>query len=216
MIATVTETTPSLHDWGEERWPLRVHLGCGGVYLAGYTNIDVDDEGVSVQAATSQAISANLTNASNYYARLAGSALALPERRRTIFDLQADIVEGLPYETGQVDKILAIQCFDHLTPVKALEALDRWWNILTPGGVLILTVPDTLATFDLIETGTPDERAFGLRHLRGPRRDEYGFHVAWYTPETLTGLMKAHGFETELIDNIHFYPAICVRGRKRT
>jgi len=209
-----TRSTPSLYDAGEEAWPIKLHLGCGGVYLTGYINIDADACGQLAGVTPREQIERNRTTIDDYYARAVGTALALPQRRSTIYDSHAEFVYGLDYAPNTVYKILAIQCFDHLSPVKALDALSVWRRMLRPGGVLIMTVPDMPATLDLIETGNAEEREFGLRHLRGPQRDQWGYHIAWYTPATLLELLQSQGYAATLIDNPHFYPAIAVHAVK--
>lgn len=203
--------TPQLYDEGEEAWAIKLHLGCGGVYLEGYINLDA--VGTPVAQASKDQWQANRTTVTDYYGRQPGTMLALPERHPTVLDRCADIAQlDNLYWSHTVDKILAVQVFDHLTPAQAYKMLGDWRYLLRRSGVLILSVPDMLVTLDLIETGGEAERAFGLRHLRGPQRDQWGYHVAWYTPQTLTEMLTHHGFQASLLDNFHAYPAIVVKG----
>ena len=196
-----------LHDDGEEAWPAKLHLGCGGVRLTGYINVDID--GV-LAIDEPELASQNATDISNYYARLDGDPNHLPTRRATVCDLVADITR-LPYQSSSVDKVVAIQVFEHLPPADAMMALVHWRDILRYGRPLIISVPDMEGTLDLLAT----DFDFALRHLRGRQGDYANAHHAWYTEAGLCGLLKWFDFRVEMLDNFHFYPAIVVRAIKQ-
>jgi len=196
-----------LHDDGEESWPVKLHLGCGGVRLAGYINCDID----GVLAIDEPELARqNTTDIRNYYARLDGDANHLPTRRATVCDLIDDIT-CLPYLPSSVDKIVAIQVFEHLSPAEAMMALTHWRDILWCGQPLVMSVPDMEGTLDMLAT----DFDFALRHLRGRQDDYANAHHAWYTKAGLCRLLKWFGFRVEVLDNPHFYPAIAVRAVKQ-
>ena len=203
-----------LYDEGEEHWPVKLHLGCGGIFLRGYRNVDIDGLDAKTNPATAQANSADVRD---YYAGLDGDAHHLPVRRLTVVDLTADIVE-LPYTPRTVDKILAVQVFEHLSPVRAMDALYHWHRILKVGSPLVMSVPDMAGILDMMDAAqcmyndsAVADFAFALRHLRGRRTNHYNSHHAWYTSETLCELLDFCGFKTTLLPNFHFYPAIVAR-----
>lgn len=208
-------TSPQLHDEGEESWPLKIHAGCGGIYLTdsgtGYYNLDV--AGV-LAADHPNLIEQNATTIKNYYARLDGDALNLPARRETVADCLLDLSIGLPYLPETVDKIVAVQFFEHLSPARALVVLQGWHDVLRTGHPLVMSVPDMVGTLALFGDGRGNSD-FALRHLRGRQGDEYQSHHAWYTLETLCELVNYCGFDVNPIDNWHFYPAVCIRAIKR-
>ena len=98
------------------------------------------------------------------------------------------------------------------SPARAQECLIRWWLILRKHGVVIISVPDMEETFNLIENG---DIKFGLRHLRGSRRNLYNWHSAWYTRNSLVELCESIGFAVEPLLNFHDYPALVVRLHKQ-
>jgi predicted SAM-dependent methyltransferase len=111
-----------------------------------------------------------------------------------------------------VDKIVAVQVFEHFTPVNAMFALRRWRVALKVGAPLILSVPDMDGTLELIERGDSD---FALRHLRGRTGDRWNSHHAWYTRDTLIELLEYADFVSVMqLPNLHFYPAIVVKAIK--
>lgn len=200
--------TPFLYDEGEENWLQKYHLGNGGVYLEGYINCDV--MGVSALEHP-DLVDQNLTTVTDYYARLDGDIHQLPTRRETVCDLIAD-VSHFAAMPQTADKIIAIQVFEHFTPVAAIRALNHWRGALKVGASLILSVPDMDDTLELIECGNS---GFALRHLRGRTGDKWNSHHAWYTRDTLIELLEARGFDRVYqLPNFHFYPAIVVKAIK--
>jgi len=201
-------TTEWLHDDGEEAWPMKLHLGNGGIYLeGGYINCDINGKLASDNL--KQRIE-NTTTIYNYYARLEGDADHLPTRRQTVCDLVCDVTQ-LPYKSSCVDKIVAIQVFEHFTPTKAIKALNHWHDLLWLGQPLVMSVPDMDGTLDMLET----DPTFAMRHLRGRTGDVFNTHHAWYTKSSLCELLEFCGFMVEVLPSPHFYPAICVRAVKQ-
>jgi predicted SAM-dependent methyltransferase len=95
---------------------------------------------------------------------------------------------------------------------EAGKALEECSRVLRPEGIMRIDVPDHDETMRLFrETG--DE--FYIRHLLGPRKTLWGYHLASYTPQTLKWHVEEHGYE--LVDsepNIHLYPQFCLRFKK--
>lgn len=87
-----------------------------------------------------------------------------PELKGNILeaDLLADATE-LPLAPGSVDFVIASHVLEHLQ--FPLEALRAWYNVLAPGGVLLLRVPDKRYTFDQSRERTP------LTHLLSEQED---------------------------------------------
>jgi hypothetical protein len=211
----MSQSSFQLHDECEEAWPVKLHCGCGGVYLTdpgtGYYNLDV--RGV-LAVDFPDLREENETSVSNYYARLEGDALHLPERRETVADCLIDLSCELPYPVDSVDKIVAVQFFEHLSPMRALSVMQNWHGVLKAGRPLVMSVPDMTGTLALFGDGR-GMTDFAIRHLQGRCGDEYQSHHAWYTLETLCELVNYCGFDVLPIANFHFYPAICVRAIKR-
>ena len=197
-----------LYDQGEESWPIKLHIGCGGIRLLGYTNIDAQGR---LASDSQDAARENETTVTDYYSRLDGSPANLPTRRPNIIDMYADVA-AMPYQACTVDKIVGIQVFEHLTPAHATMALAHWHCILRYHAPLILSVPDMYETLDMIDT----EPEFARRHMLGRQKGDYlNTHHAWYTLSTLTELLIFSGFSIVMsLPNFHFYPAIVVRACK--
>lgn len=198
-------TTEQLYDKGEENWQTKLHVGCGGIRLVGYTNIDID--GLPASSFPEEA-KANETGITDYYARLEGDMCHLPAPRATYYDLLGDM-RFLPYEANSVDKMVAIQCLEHLTVDDAILTLYDWFGMLRPGGTLILSVPDMDETLEMIHT----EPELAYRHLRGAKKSVWSQHQSWYTKRSLIQMLSNHSRVASVVelDNFHFYPAIVLR-----
>jgi SAM-dependent methyltransferase len=206
-------TTEQLHDKGEEGWPTKLHVGCGGVYLLGYTNIDAAGS-LRKKRRTVRSLP-NITAINNYYKTEADWG-SLPRRRETICDQLCDVRElDSLYTDNSVDKIVAVQVLEHLTPIDAQLVIDQFHSLLEPGGVLILSVPDTEGTLDWIEIGDAERVAFSVRHLRGTRRDPWSIHKSWWTDESLHAALAWVGFKKIVtLENFHAYPSVVMKAVK--
>ena len=67
-------------------------------------------------------------------------------------DVVADAVQ-LPFRPGSLDFLIASHVLEHLQ--FPLAALEEWYRLLAPGGVLLLRVPDKRFTFDVKRQRTP-------------------------------------------------------------
>lgn len=205
--------TQQLYDYGEEDWATKLHVGCGGVYLDGYINIDV--QCTQVEDVDEELLKAQKTTIDQYYTQSA-SWHNLPERRVAICDLCSNVMD-LDYFFVQesVDKIVGIQVLEHLGPTEFTSALGLFCDLLRPGGVLVISVPDMLGTLMWIEEGDKEMVEFALRHLRGSLKDKWSRHRSWWTKETLSNALHWAGFRSvQWLDNFHAYPALVVRAKK--
>jgi len=50
-------------------------------------------------------------------------------------------VENLPFESGTIDEILALDIYEHISHLRSLAMLQHWFDILKPAGKLILRSP---------------------------------------------------------------------------
>lgn len=191
--------------------PVRLHIGCGTVYLTDWINVDLPSPNCFLASERPDLVERYRATADDYYAR----------HKKTIADLRKGPLDQsyvcdrygsynfLPVVPGTVDEMLARHSFEHLSITEARSALVNLNTVMKLGGELVLDVPDHEETLRLYrETG--DE--FYVRHLLGPRRNDYGYHCMSFTPERLTTLVQEYGFEFKQSEpNIHIYPAICLR-----
>jgi hypothetical protein len=195
---------------------MKLHLGCGSVYLEDYVNIDLQGPKTFLAVDRPDLVKGYRTTEDQYYARHRDKTQdrlrAGPLDQEYVCDHYGDFFSLFYFGYSQVEEILARQTFEHLSFREAHRALDQACGVLKPGGLLRIDVPDHEATLDLLcKTGD----TFYKRHLLGPRRSEDGYHLVGYTRDILRTLVESHGFKfiTEE-ENIHWYPAFTLRFKK--
>ena len=78
-------------------------------------------------------------------------------------DIVADMVSVRQHlADASVDAVYSAHSLEHLPPAEAARALRAFWHILTPGGVLLVTVPDTQAALSLLLSGGAEAPAYHL------------------------------------------------------
>jgi len=204
--------TSQLYDPNEETWQEKLHIGCGGIYLRGYTNIDT--RGSIATSLADDELTAHSTTIREYY-REDGEWNSLPKRGHIIVDKKMTM-QNMEYEylPGSVDKIVVVQAMEHLDPIDFVVTIDSFLKVLRRPGVLIVSVPDMTGTLDWIDED-PSKTEFAVRHLRGTMKDVWSQHRSWWTQETLAKALEWVGFDAvRPLQNFHCYPAIVMRGQK--
>lgn len=194
---------------------VRAHIGAGSVYLRDWINIDLPSERTFLASERPDLVEKWITTEDRYYGRHADKTIEKlrqgPLHQETVCDRYGSF-DFLPVRTGQIEEILCRHVFEHLSMVEAHHALSNIRSVLAKDGILRLDVPDHFKTLQLFQE-TRD--SFYIRHLLGPRRDQRGFHMMSYSPDRLRWLVESHGFQfVRQEENIHIYPAICLRFRK--
>lgn len=197
-------TTPFLRDEGELAWPLKLHLGCGNIYLKGHKNIDI--VGISADTLSHAELSSYLVDIDDYYNQ---RMFCTDNKMQSVVDLICDFSK-LPYQPSSVDKIVCIQALEHIHPTQLQGTLVHWWNLLKAGRPLILSVPDSKATLKLIKED-PDS---AIRFLCGSLNGEYSSHLTWFSKKSFFDILERVGFAVTELPNFHDYPAIVVRAIK--
>lgn len=194
---------------------MKLHIGCGSVYLQDYCNVDLEGPKTFLAAERPDLVERWLTTEDRYYARHSDKTIDSlrvgPLDQEYVCDLYGSFLTWP--KLIRATEVLARHSFEHLSITEARAALTRLHDfILEPGGLLRIDVPDHDETLRLlIETGD----RFYVRHLLGPRRGDFGFHMMSYTRERLRALVESHGFRfVEEEPNIHCYPAFCLRFEK--
>jgi methyltransferase family protein len=199
---------------------LRLHVGCGTVYLDGYVNLDLPVEGYSFLATERPDLLArNRTTVDRYYKK--------EESRETLEhgprDPQACVVDryapmdALPYAPGTVDEIRSVQSLEHLDMREGPRVLRHWYETLKPGGVLHVDVPDFEETARQL-LAQPDEpsKDWYYRLVYGSQKNPYAFHKNGFSPARLERMLHEAGFREvrHLPNTIHFYPVVIAEAIK--
>jgi len=192
---------------------IKVHLGCGTVYLEGYDNVDVPITEHQLADNNPDIVEQNSTTVDNYYTRHVDKGLIMGgtlHKTCVVVDKYGDVF-NLPYEDNTIDELRLVQVFEHLTFEQGQHALRYWLTKLKPGGILHLDVPDLDGTVALYAT----EPEWATRLLFGSQRNEYGQHKSMYNKQSLRTVAEEVGYIfINYLPNIHFYPAFAIEFAK--
>lgn len=94
----------------------------------------------------------------------------------------------LPFPDGSVDEVRASHVLEHLTFREASEALQDWFRVLKPGGVIRVAVPD-------VQKCLAANDGKHLFYLMGGQTNEHDIHRSAYDVERLEALLEHTGFE---------------------
>lgn len=191
---------------------LKLHVGCGTVYLDGYVNLDLPVEGYSFLATERPDLLArNRTTVDRYYKKDESRATlehGPSEPQACVVDRYAPM-DALPYAPGTVDEIRSVQSLEHLDMREGPRVLRHWYEILRPGGIAHVDVPDFEETARQL-LAQPDEPAkdWYYRLVYGSQKNPYAFHKNGFSPARLERMLLEAGFrEVRHVPNkIHFYP----------
>jgi predicted SAM-dependent methyltransferase len=111
-------------------------------------------------------------------------------------DMTADCSE-LPFEVDSASLIESYHLIEHMTKVKAMVALEHWYGLLKPGGLLVLECPDIEEVMRQYLQGNEEM----LYSVYGRYRHPYDSHCWGYSRSSLTSILKAIGFKEVKVSN---------------
>ena len=188
---------------------MKLHLGCGDVYLDGWINIDIYDDGRSFFPYEREDIlEYNKTDVEHYYKHQIGDGSC-----QIVADKFMDLTEiPYPYKDDSVDEILVVGVFEHFDKNIARDLLREWYRILKNDCRLTIDVPDMMETFEVFKK----DPNFGIRLIYGSQKNEHSYHKWGYTFDTLSDRCKKAGFRIVNKSNLikHDYPVFGVEAIK--
>lgn len=200
--------------------PLRLHVGCGTVYLDGYVNIDLEVPGYSFLAGERPDLLAlNRTTVDRYYKHEESQATLEHGPKHPQFCVvdRYAAIDALPCAPGSVDEIRAVQVLEHVEMKRVPDVLRHWHGLLREGGVAHVDVPDFEETARQL-LARPDEpsKDWYYRLIYGSQKNPHAFHRSGFSPARLARLLREAGFrEVRHVRNtIHFYPVAIAEGVK--
>ncbi len=189
---------------------MKLHLGCGTVYLDGFINIDGKPDHFSKNC-DSRTLKNISTTFNNYYKYEYGKG-----PNSVIADLELDISKSLPFNDNSVEEIVMFHVLEHFQSYNVESIVKEIFRVLEPNGSFFVAVPDLKETAKLlINAKTEEEEDWAIRLIHGTQRNEYAHHYCGYTKRTLKNLLKSCGFtKFEDMPNLNFYPAIHMKAIK--
>jgi len=199
---------------------IRLHVGCGTVYLEGYVNLDVEVPGYSFLASERpDLVELNRTRVERYYKHEESRASLEGGPRGPQFcvvDRYAR-VDALPFPRDSVDEIRSVQVLEHVGMKEAPRVLEHWRETLRAGGTLHLDVPDFEETARQL-LAQPDEpsKDWYYRLVYGSQKNPYAYHQNGFSPARVERLLREAGFRQvkHLPNTLHFYPAVIAEASK--
>ncbi len=106
-------------------------------------------------------------------------------------------VRKVPLPSGSVELIYASHVLEHFGRHEYRDVLAEWFRVLSPEGVLRLSVPDFAACAALYHEGGLTDRLSGLTGLLvGGQRDSNDFHKMVFDEQSLRQDLLETGFRT--------------------
>ena len=197
---------------------MKLHIGCGPVYLDGYCNCDVRCKGHFLAFDRPDLVDKNKTTIDKYYTKNVDRN-AIEKRLFNHEEVVVDIfakAHRLPFPDGSIEEIRTYQMFEHFSLPEAIKLLKYWHRKLVNRGKLYLDIPDLAQTAYLfVNAQSEEDKDWYTRLLYGSHKDAYGVHKMMYTRNSISRLLYQYGYnDLKFHDNIHFYPAFAVEATK--
>lgn len=114
---------------------------------------------------------------------------------RSIDEVVVDDVKLLSsFDSNSADLIYACHVLEHMYRHERLGVLRRWCEILKPGGILRVAVPDFDKVVHLYQNGESLENLIGF--LYGGQDYEFNFHYYCWDFKSLEQDLKSSGFSS--------------------
>jgi len=189
---------------------MKLHIGCGTIYLKDYVNIDgkADFMANNCPADVMEKVATTLDR---YYKHPFGHGA-----KKVVVDAQFDIGGAFPYQSGTAEEAVMMHVLEHFPLYRVGGVLEEIRRVLKPGGAFVVAVPDVKGMAKMLaEAETPEEEDLAIRFIHGTQRNEYAHHLCGYTPRTLKSLLSEHGFgKFQELPNINCYPAVHLKAHK--
>jgi SAM-dependent methyltransferase len=190
---------------------MKLHIGCGTVYLDGYVNLDCKPDYFADKCDAS-VLEANRTTYDRYYKQDFGT---LPGH--VVVDVEHDIFAWpLPFPDDSMDEVVMYQVLEHMPDYARGCILDNIAQVIRPGGVFLVSVPDVKQTARMLaEARTDKDEDWAIRLIHGTQRNAWCHHWCGYTPRTLRSFLSEHGFGSFAdLPSINFYPVVHIKAVK--
>lgn len=197
---------------------IKLHLGCGPVFLEGFYNCDIKCKGHYLASERPDLVEKNKTTIENYYTKKVDRQ-SIESRIYNSEEVVVDIyakAHKLPFLNNTVEEIRSYQMFEHFTRPEAYKILKYWRRKLIDRGVLYLDIPDLAQTaYNYVNAESEADKEWCVRLMYGSQKNKYGVHKMMYSKDSIAKLLYQTGYnDLEFYPNIHFYPAFGVRALK--
>lgn len=189
---------------------MKLHLGCGTIYLKNYINIDSAPD-YFTDKCPSEILEQNFTTYENYYKKEFGKSSG-----KVVADLKSDLMDRFPFDDKSIDEIVMYQVLEHIPLYNVDKILSEISRVLKTDGIFKVCVPDVKETAKLlVESLTESEEDWAIRLIHGTQRNKWSHHYCGYTLRILKNVLLNHNFiKFEELPSINFYPVIHLKAIK--
>lgn len=198
---------------------IRLHLGCGTIYLDKFINIDNKSDKIrGIDDNNTYNINDNKTTLNNYYKHSLKYAMKTSKEKEIIVDIEDDIcnlnlIKKFGIKENSVDEIVCVQALEHIEEDEILSVLKVWHSMLNKKGSMLLSVLDTVGVVEEVYMDSIIDRNnldWCFRLLYGSKMNK---HVSWFDMIKLRKLLHKAGFKhvANSKEIKHDYPALVVR-----
>jgi 2-polyprenyl-3-methyl-5-hydroxy-6-metoxy-1,4-benzoquinol methylase len=110
-------------------------------------------------------------------------------------EFREGLVDALNLNDVRITKIAFLEVIEHIYPDQGLKTLRQFYELLAPGGRLVISTPNSRSLWPAIE--------WSLDHLSLVPKLAEEQHVASYNPTSLAKLGEAAGFRVHDIRTLH-------------
>lgn len=106
-------------------------------------------------------------------------------------------VKDLDYDSNTVDKIFSSHLIEHLTHSEFETAIDSWYRMLKPGGLLEIRCPNFIAIINQFMESSEPERWEYINMIFGPTaqgNSNYNLHKNGFSVQRLSSVLVKRGF----------------------
>jgi len=183
---------------------MKLHIGCGDIYLKDYVNIDVI--GDLTTEVTREELKENETTLNKYFKHLFGSP-----RRKIILDRKMDLLKKWPFKDNSIDKIVMISCIEHFYKKDAQFIISEVNRVLKRGGIFLVDFPDLEKQYKKYYKKNPE---FFMELVYCNHKNKYSIHHWGYTTETFKQMMGLNFLCIKKQIVKHDYPMIGIKAVK--
>lgn len=110
-------------------------------------------------------------------------------------DLVVDFLKKpLPFERGSISEVVLFHTIEHISKRLHRVLLTNIWNLLEPGGLLIISYPEFLKCVENWKTNYKGKKEFWEATIFGRQLYPSDTHVALMCTEDFTILLESVGF----------------------
>lgn len=115
-------------------------------------------------------------------------------------------VRFLPFKDSAVDEIYAGHLLEHFAPREYEALLTEWKRVLSDGGKLTVTVPDTRKSLDLVAQGKMTLEQLASVVYGGAEKRQVQLHQSVFDETIATALLKTYFKDVKTLERTKLAP----------